>query len=97
MLFMRRAHQVCLRAVHKLRGKHNPRGEYEAVDQHHATVQMSDMEGMSILHASASEHQEHEELQVLQQNYLKFSHPEVQPSIQILSRIIPLHEPKGLA
>ena len=65
MSFMRRAHQVCLRVLHKLRGKHDPRGEYEAVDQQQATVQMSDMEGMSILHASASEQQEHEELQVL--------------------------------
>ncbi len=66
MSCMRRAHQVCLKALHKLRGKRTPRGEYEAVDQQHATVQMSDMEGMSILHASGSKQQEHEELQVLQ-------------------------------
>ena len=47
-----------------MRGRHDHKGQYEAIDQEHATVQMADINGSSALHTAASEHQSHQNIQV---------------------------------
>ncbi len=47
-----------------MRGRHDHKGQYKAIDQEHATVQMADINGSSVLHTSAFEHQNHQNIQV---------------------------------
>lgn len=51
-------------AVRRLTGGKDRKGQYEALEQQHATVQMADINGLSPLHNSASDQQDHEHLQV---------------------------------
>ena len=50
--------------MRRLTGSKDHKGQYEVIEQQHATVQMADIIGLSALHSSSSEQQDHEHLQV---------------------------------